>query len=133
MRFLISLPALILFALPTFAQEYVAKAPPVTVDDRLLKIEQRLDAIEKKLAKAEPVAKAVCVCGDSCQCPAGVCPACPAANRLVIAGVPHVQGVDGVYRAAPGYASLSLSAPVHFGPAFGGCSNGQCGGSRFRR
>jgi hypothetical protein len=141
MRSILSLCSVTLLALPLCAADPVTKAPPVTVDDRLTKIEQRLDAIEKKLVKADASAKAQCVCGDSCQCPAGVCPAkCPTActvgccgNQLLIGGVPHVCGTDGCYRAAPGYTSLQLTAPTYTAPVFGfggSCANGQCSGRR---
>ena len=100
-------------------------------------------------------ARPACVCGDSCPCPAGVCPACPtAADVLTIRGVPHSRGADGVYRptashaepqmtlvceggrckwvaagdraAAPALTATYTAPPAH-GFATGGCANGQCG------
>jgi hypothetical protein len=112
------------------------------------------------LEKKSGVTAAKCTYCDDCKCKPGVCPACPTATyatRVVIGGVPHVQGEDGVFRAAPGHAPLQLGAPciggtcgaqAFFGgggscsggscgaPAFfggGSCSGGSCGGSRGRR
>ena len=77
-------------------------------------------------------AKPACICGPSCACAAGVCPACPAAQAqpgtLVTASGRTIRWTGSTYV----YADESVAAPVA-----GGCANGSCGapatGFTFRR
>ncbi len=125
-------------------------AAPLTVTEQLRVLKARVAALEAENAKLKAAAKAPCVCGDGCACPAGSCPQkCPVGQGVacvcVYPRVTHASPdgtvnelyTDGVYRAIAGAAPQAVpiyTAPVPSAPPFtyalpiaGGCANGQCG------
>jgi hypothetical protein len=66
--------------------------------------------VEVAMPQKTPAAKDGCACGDSCKCPAGVCPACPATATAGRGGNVALAAVN-VKRAARGLP------PYQFDPA----------------
>ncbi len=121
------------------------------IDGRVESAEKRIADLEKRVAELEKLVgaktvapapksiKAICVCGDDCECAPGECPAkCPtaAASRvrpLHISpdGTVNELHPDGVYRPIPGVAKKaeppavkSFTLPVS--PVQSGCPGGVC-------
>jgi hypothetical protein len=106
-------------------------------EKRISDLEARVAELEKQL-KAAPTSavKALCICGASCGCASGTCPACPtvapaSARTIHVSpdGTVNELHPDGVYRPVPGAPKQTPPAIVSVWSG-STCPGGSCPTSR---